>query len=132
MKDVASQYSVILTNEQTSEFNNLIKDFVDIANDPVYYRLATLIALTKPPTDGSENVLAPLKTYYELLLRRRTEWMFRKGGDVGGGGVGVGVVVGDRLRLRSRDPETMITRVFACIKNMERLAEILLYIKNQH
>ena len=50
MKDVAAQYSVILTNEQTNEFNNLIKDFVDIANDPVYYRLTTLIALTRNKT----------------------------------------------------------------------------------
>ena len=50
MKDVAAQYSVILTNEQTNEFNTLIKDFVDIANDPVYYRLTTLIALTRNKT----------------------------------------------------------------------------------
>jgi len=119
MKDVAAQASVYLTNEQTTESNNLIKDFVDIANDPVYHRLATLLALTRTPKDGSDNVLAPLKNYYELLLRRRTEWMFRRGGN-------------DRLRHRNRDPEIMISRVFACIENMEKLAEILLYIKNQH
>ena len=117
MRDVASQSSVQLSREQLAEFDSLIKDFVDIVADPVYYRLTTMLALTRTPRDGSSNPLAPLRSYYELLLRRRTEWMFRRGGS--------------KLFLKVPDSESLVSRVFLCIKSMERLAEILLYIKNQ-
>jgi len=117
MKDVAGQSSVQLSRDQVAEFDGLIRDFVDIVADPVYYKLTTLLALTRAPSDGSSNPLAPLKSYYELLLRRRTEWMFRRGTG--------------KLFLNVPDSESLVSRVFSCIKNMERLAEILMYIKNQ-
>jgi hypothetical protein len=47
MKDVAAQASVHLSVEQMTQFDSLTKDFADIVSDPVYYRLTTLLALTR-------------------------------------------------------------------------------------
>ena len=121
MKDVAAQSSVALSSSQTLEFENLIKEFVDLVADPFYYRLMTLMALTRSTQAGGRNELAPLKHHYELILRRRTEWMFRSDPSMRK----------ERIFQKFKDPEALISKVFSCFENIDKLETILLYIMNK-
>jgi hypothetical protein len=121
MKHVASQRSVTLSQEQTLQFERLVKEFFDVVSDPIYYKLLTLMTLVKPVSSESSSTLTPLRTLYENLLQRRTEWMFRSEQSR----------KKEKIFSRNRDPEMVTTKFFACLSHVDDLAGLLLYIKNQ-
>jgi len=121
MKDVSAQASVPLSAAQTCEFETLIQEFVDLVADPFYYRLMTLMALTRATQAGGKNELASLKSHYELILRRRTEWIFRS--DPG--------TRKDNIFRKFNDPEILISKVFSCFEKLDKLEKILLFIMNK-
>ena len=120
MKDVALQRSVNLSQEQTVQFETLCRDFEDIVSDPIYYKLMTLIALTKSTGQGASKELLPLQSFYLMQLQRRTEWMFRSEN-----------ARRHRFFSKMKNCETLMQKVQACVDNMDRLADILIFIKNQ-
>ena len=120
MRDVAQQRSVNLTQEQMVQFESLCRDFADVVSDPIYYKLMTLIALTKPTDQGSSKELLPLQSFYLMQLRRRTEWMFRSEN-----------ARRDRFFVKMKDAEELMRKVQVCVDNLDKLAHILIFIKNQ-
>ena len=121
MRHVASQRSVSLSQEQTLQFDRLVKEFFDVVSDPIYYKLLTLMTLVKPVNSDAASTLTPLRTLYETLLQRRTEWMFRSEHSR----------KREKIFNRNRDPEMVATKFFACLSHVDNLAGLLLYIKNQ-
>ena len=115
-------FSVPLSREKSLEFDNMVRDLSDVVLDPVHRKLMLLIVLTQPSNRHEKNGLSNLHSKYQQLLRRRTQWLFKS----------EQAVKSNCLANKMRTPDRMINKLFTCLENLNKLTEMLLYIKNVH
>ena len=117
MKDVASELSVKLSQEQISEYVRIVELLGPLVSDPVLHKLIIFLVLMKSIQPAKACVLSGLQTTYMTIVRRRTDWMCKNE-----------VQNGTRKNLETKK---MIDKIGLCIENLEKLSEILLFILNQ-
>ena len=117
MKDVVSELSVKLSQDQISEYVRIVDLFGPLVTDPVLYKLVIFLVLMKSICPGKPSVLSGLQATYTTIARRRTDWMCKNEGKNG--------------TRKNLETKKMIDKIEFCIENLEKMSEILLFILNK-
>ena len=113
MKDVVSELSVKLSQEQISEYVRIVDLLGPLVTDPVLHKLVIFLVLMK----STSLVLPGLETTYTTIVRRRTDWMFKNEGKIGA--------------RKNVETKKMLDKIEFCIDNLKKLSDILLFILNK-
>jgi hypothetical protein len=117
MKDVVSELSVKLSQDQISEYVRIVEFFGPLVSDPVLHKLVIFLVLMKSTSPDKPSVLSGLQSTYTTIVRRRTSWMCKNEGKSG--------------TRKNLETKKMIDKIEFCIENLEKLSEILLFILNK-